>query len=159
MLVFSIDVDEVQAYDPNETDLAILNSGFDPITSGVEFQNSLFKAEFTAANYEDISGQSKFVNLYDPVFAPSGLDLPATISTANAIDRPEQLFKVQQVPKPISLAVIVYVDNNYSLTLDAGEVRLSNVQLELFQQVNGSFVSTGFKTTTNSPANTRLVPI
>lgn len=150
VLVFSIDVDEVQSYDPNETDLAILNSGFDPITSGVEFQNSIFKAEFIAPNYENVSGQNKFLNRYDPVLEPSGLPLPADDFNGKRDRSAGTAVKLQQVPKPISLAGIVYVDNNYSLTLDSGEVRLANVQLELFQQIGGSFVSTGFKTTTNS---------
>ncbi len=150
VLVFSIDVDEVQSYDPNETDLAILNSGFDPITSGVEFQNSLLKAEFIAPHYEDVSGQSRFLNRYDQVLQPTNLPLPADDFNGKRDRSAGTAVKLQQVPKPISLAGIVYVDNNYSLTLDSGEVRLSNVELELFQLVNGSFVTTGQKTRTNS---------
>ncbi len=164
VLVFSIDVDEVQSYDPNETDLAILNAGFDPITSGVEFQNSLFKAEFIAPHYEDVTGQNKFLNRYDPVLEPSGLPLPADDFNGKRDRSAGTVVKLQQVPKPISLAGIVYVDNNYSLTLDSGEARLANVQLELFQQINGTFVSTGFKTTTNAQGeysfgtNLKLMP-
>ena len=164
VLVFSIDVDEVQSYDPNETDLAILNSGFDPITSGVEFQNSMFKAEFIAPGFEDVTGQNKFLNRYDPVLAPSALPLPADDFNGKRDRSAGTAVKLQQVPKPISLAGIVYVDNNYSLTLDSGEARLSNVELELFQEVNGSFVSTGFKTTTNTQGeysfgtNLKLLP-
>ena len=52
LLVFSIDVDEVQSFDPNEKDLDVLNDGFDPITSGVEFQNTKLLAEFAAPHYE-----------------------------------------------------------------------------------------------------------
>lgn len=164
VLVFSIDVDEVQSYDPNETDLAILNSGFDPITSGVEFQNSLFKAEFIAPHYEDVVGQNKFLNRYDPVMAPTGLPLPDDNFGGKRDRSAGTAVQLQQVPKPISLAGIVYVDNNYSLTLDSGEVRLANVELELFQQVNGAFVSTGFKTSTNAQGeysfgtNLKLMP-
>ncbi|MEO8268839.1 MAG: hypothetical protein ABI557_03905, partial [Aureliella sp.] len=51
LLVFSIDVDEVQSYDANEKDLSVLNDGFDPITSGVEFQNTKLSAEFVAPHY------------------------------------------------------------------------------------------------------------
>ncbi len=159
MLVFSIDVDEVQSYDPNETDLAILNAGFDPITSGVEFQNSLLKAEFIAPHYEDVVGQNKFLNRYDPVLAPTGLPLPADDFNGKRDRSAGTAFQLQQIPKPISLAGIVYVDNNYSLTLDSGEVRLANVELELFQQVNGVFVSTGFKTTTGAQGEYSFAPI
>ena len=50
-LVFTIDVDEVEDYETSETDLTIINDGFDPITSGVEFQGSSFKAFFAAPDF------------------------------------------------------------------------------------------------------------
>lgn len=163
-LHFSIDVDEVQSYDPNEPDLEVLNSGFDPITSGVEFQNSMLKGEFTAPHYENISGQNKFLNRYDPLLAPSGLPLPADDFNGKRDRSAGTAFSVQQIPKPISLAGIVYVDNNYNLTLDSGEQRLANVQIELFRQEGGSFVTTGLKTTTDAQGgysfgtNLKLLP-
>ena len=45
-LVFSIDVDEVEFYDPAESDPALINDGFDPITSGIEFQGSRLNGNF-----------------------------------------------------------------------------------------------------------------
>ncbi len=149
-LVFSIDVDEVQSYDPNEKDLDVLNSGFDPITSGVEFQHSLFKPEFKAPHYEDAVGQSKFLNRYDTILTPTGLPLPADDFEGKRDRSAGAALQIQQVEKPISLAGIVYVDNNYSLTLDTGEQRLANVELELFRLENGNYVSTGFKTVTDN---------
>jgi hypothetical protein len=47
-LIFSIDVDEVEEFDPSQTDLKVINEGFDPVTSGVEFQGSRLTAFFTA---------------------------------------------------------------------------------------------------------------
>lgn len=163
-LVFQIDVDEVQFYDPAETDLEVMNSGFDPITSGVEFQNSLLKAEFTAPHYENVSGQGKFLNRYDPLLEPSGLPLPDDNFEGKRDRSAGTALSVQQVPKPISLGGIVYVDNNYNLTLDSGEARLANVQLELFRLENGNYVSTGLKTVTDSQGaysfgtNLKLMP-
>ena len=63
-LIFFIDVDEVEDFDPGETDITIINDGFDPITSGVEFQGSLLTAHFTARHYQDTSGTAEFRNRY-----------------------------------------------------------------------------------------------
>ncbi|MFO1065992.1 MAG: SdrD B-like domain-containing protein [Pirellulales bacterium] len=149
-LVFSIDVDEVQQFDPNETDLDAINSGIDPIASGVEFQDSNFKAEFKAPHYEDITGQNKFKNFYDPMLVGTDLSLPADNADGKRDRSAGTALTVQQVPKPITLAGIVYVDNNTNLKIDNGETLLPNVELELFRLENGSYVSTGLKTTTNS---------
>ena len=143
VLVFSIDVDEAQAYNPSETDLDILNSGFDPITSGVEFQGSLFRAEFSAPHYENASAQNTFLNRYDPIVEPSGLQLPADNFEGKRDRSAGTAAQVQQVPKPISLAGIVYVDNNLDLTLQQAEQRLSGVRLELFAKSGASYVTTG----------------
>jgi serine-aspartate repeat-containing protein C/D/E len=153
LLVFSIDVDEIEEWDPAETDLQRINDGIDPIASGVEFQGTQFIAEFRAPHFHDISGNSRFVNRYDPVFAPSGLPLPED-NFQDMRDRTAgAAFNVQQTPKPVSLGGIVYVDNNYNLVLDAGEQRLANVELELFRRVGNDYVSTGFKTTTDAQGN------
>src|SRR5262245_26322463 len=55
-LVFSIDVDEVQDFDPSETNQQTINEGIDPIASGVEFQSSKLTAKFDAPHYHDIQG-------------------------------------------------------------------------------------------------------
>ncbi len=152
-LVFSIDVDEVQFWDPNETDLSVINSNLDPITSGVEFQNSLFKAEFTAPHYENIAGQDKFLNVYDAKFAPGGLPLPADNAEGKRDRSAGAILSVQQTPKPISLAGIVFEDNNQDLIIQSNEARLANVRLDLYRLVNGNYVATGHSTTTDSQGN------
>jgi serine-aspartate repeat-containing protein C/D/E len=80
LFTFSIDVDEVQQFDPGETDLAAINDGIDPIASGVEFQDSHLTAAFTAPHYYDASGSGLFKDKYDPLFAGSTL----LISQGNA---------------------------------------------------------------------------
>lgn len=149
LLVFSIDVDEVQSYDPNEKDLSVLNDSFDPITSGVEFQNTKLSAEFTAPHYEIASGQDKFLNRYDPWLVQSGLDLPADNDGGMRDRSAGGGFALQQVPKPISLAGTVYVDANEDLNLQAGEQRLPSVRLDLYRLENGNYVATGHSTTTD----------
>ncbi|MCA9134151.1 MAG: carboxypeptidase regulatory-like domain-containing protein, partial [Planctomycetales bacterium] len=59
-------------------------------------------------------------------------------------------FSLQQVPKPVSLGGIVYVDANEDLRIQAGEQRLGGVQLDLYRMENGSYVATGHSTTTDS---------
>ncbi|MDX1929340.1 MAG: SdrD B-like domain-containing protein [Pirellulaceae bacterium] len=152
-LTFSIDVDEVQSFDPNETDLAVTNSNFDPITSGVEFQHSKLKAEFTAPHYEDVTGQDQYLNVYDVKFAPGGLQLPADNADGKRDRSAGAIMSLQQVPKPISLAGIVFEDNNQDLIIQPNEARLANVKLELFRLENGNYVSTGHSTTTDAQGN------
>lgn len=155
-LVFSIDVDEVQSFDPNEKDLAVLNSNFDPITSGVEFQHSLLRAEFTAPHYENASGQDKFLNVYDAKLIASGLPLPEDNAEGKRDRSAGAVQQLQQVPKPISLAGVVFEDNNLDLAIQSSEPRLGGVQLELFKLSGGSYISTGFKTVTDSQGNYRF---
>ena len=146
---FSIDVDEIQRYRGNSEPSA-MNPDIDPITSGVEFADSKIRASFIAPRFENASAQGAFVNAYDTVFASSGLDLPGD-NEAGLRDRTAgAAATVVQVPKPIELAGAVYVDNNLSLTQDAGEMGISGVQLTLFRLENGNYVNTGVKTTTDS---------
>jgi serine-aspartate repeat-containing protein C/D/E len=156
MLVFSIDVDEVQSYDPNETDVAVLNDGFDPITSGVEFQNSLLKAEFVAPHYENAVGQDKFINRYDSWLSQSGLPLPEDNADGKRDRSAGGGFAVQQVPKPVSLEGTVYVDANEDLALQASEQRLAGVKLDLYRLENGNYLATGHSTTTDSQGRYRF---
>jgi serine-aspartate repeat-containing protein C/D/E len=152
-LTFSIDVDEVQSFDPNERDLSVTNSNFDPITSGVEFQHSVFKAEFTAPHFENVSGQDKYFNVYDAKFAAGGLPLPADNADGKRDRSAGVIVSMQQVPKPISLAGIVFEDNNQDLIIQSTEARLSNVRLDLFRLENGNYISTGHTTTTDAQGN------
>jgi protocatechuate 3,4-dioxygenase beta subunit len=149
-LIFSIDVDEVQSYDPSEKDLQVLNDGFDPITSGVEFQNSLLQAEFSAPHYEIASGQDKFLNRYDTWLTQSGLSLPADNEGGKRDRTAGGGFSLQQIPKPVSLAGTIYVDSNEDLTLQANEQRLSGVKVDLYRLENGVYVATGHSSTSDS---------
>ncbi len=157
-LVFSIDVDEVQDYDPSITNQDLINEGVDPITSGVEFQGSMLTATFVAPHYYEVTGTSEFRNNYDPLFA--GTTLLRTDSNPSGLpfdnfdgkrDRSTgTMLPLQQQPLPISIGGRVYLDNDLDLTQDAGEQGLSGVTLGLWKKQGNSYVFTGFTTTTNS---------
>jgi serine-aspartate repeat-containing protein C/D/E len=157
-LVFSIDVDEVQDFDPTETNQQTINEGIDPIASGVEFQGSKLTAKFQAPHYHDIQGTSEFRNLYDPQFNGSNL----LISQGNAGGLPHDDFQgkrdrstgtmlsLQQLPLPVTIAGKVFADNDRDLTQDAGEPSLAGVTLTLFKKVNGTWQNTGHTTQTDA---------
>ena len=152
-LRFEIDVDEIEAFDPNETDPEIIYDGIDPLTSGVEFQGSLLRATFTAPNYFEATGSSTFLNRYDSQLTASGLDLPED-NFQGKRDRSAAAFvQLVQDPLPIRIAGKVYADQNLNLRQDASEQPLSGVRLELFRQVDGSYVSTGHTTQTDANGN------
>lgn len=145
---FSIDVDEIQRY-RNEQSPDAINPNIDPITSGVEFADSKIRAIFVAPHFENAATEGSFVNLYDPVLVPSGLDLPSD-NTAGLRDRTAgAAATVTQIAKPIELSGTIYVDNNLSLTQDPGEVGIAGVSLTLYRLDNGNYVSTGNSTTTD----------
>ena len=147
-LKFSIDVDEIQRYRGEQGPDAI-NPNVDPITSGVEFADSRIQATFVAPFFENAATEGSFVNLYDPILASTGLDLPSD-NTAGLRDRTAgAAATVIQVAKPIELSGTVYVDNNSSLTQDSGELGIAGVSLALFRLENGNYVSTGNTTTTD----------
>jgi serine-aspartate repeat-containing protein C/D/E len=138
-LVFTIDVDEVQEFNPAQTNQQIINEGIDPIASGVEFQGSKLTASFVAPRYFDAQGTSEFRNLYDPLFGGSHL----LISQGNASGLPNDDFQgkrdrstgtmlpVVQVPRPGSIAGRVWVDPDEDCQFDAGEQPLAGVTIEL----------------------------
>ena len=102
--VFSIDVDEVEAFDPTETNPEYVNDGIDPITSGVEFQGSHLTAAFTAPGYFDIESTAEFRNRYDEALAESGLALPPDNAEGKQ-DRSAGAFdEIQQQYIPASIA-------------------------------------------------------
>lgn len=156
LLVFSIDVDEVQQWDPNETNMTAINAGIDPITSGVEFQGSRLIGEFTAPHYEDNDGEGRFLNLYDPVVDPANLPIPKDNANGQRDRSAGTAVQLQQIPKPISLAGTVYADNNRNLNQDGGESGIANVNLALFRKNGSTFVDTGFTTRTDSQGNYRF---
>lgn len=142
-LIFSIDVDEVEVFDPNETDIDIINGGFDPITSGVEMQGTQLVGYFTAPYYYDAEIVTAFINFYDPVrdnllkgIGASRLDLPADNERQNR-DRTAGAFgRVEQQPLPIVIRGRVYHDRDFNLQLDpsAGDHGIEGVRLALYQQ-------------------------
>ncbi|MCC9609755.1 carboxypeptidase regulatory-like domain-containing protein [Blastopirellula sp. JC732] len=144
--IFSIDVDEVIIYDPNDPN----NTLIDPVSSGAEVQGTQFIATFSAEYYHDTTITTKFLDAYDSKLAASGLDLPADNATGHR-DRTDGAFgSAVQQPLPVTISGRVYHDVNLSLTQEAGEVGLSGVSLTLWMKVNGVYVNTGYTTTTNA---------
>ncbi|MEM8680263.1 MAG: SdrD B-like domain-containing protein, partial [Planctomycetota bacterium] len=131
VLEFSIDVDEVEDYDPDEPNLEILNESFDPITSGVEFQGSLLTAEFHAPDFYDISGTAEFRNRYDDALADSGLALPADNANGQRDRTAGAFIAVTQAPIPVSISGYVYHDRDLDGQRDAGEEGLAGVQVQV----------------------------
>jgi serine-aspartate repeat-containing protein C/D/E len=146
---FSIDVDEVQhLYSVN--DIAEFNEGLDPITSGAEFEGSMLVARFTAPRFENASIDSRFVNRYDSLLAPSNLALPPDNQGGLRDRTAGTAVSVQQKPKPISLAGVVFVDNNLSLEQDPNEKGIAGVALELDRLEAGRWIPTGHRATTDA---------
>lgn len=148
-LHFSIDVDEVQHL-YSTTDIERFNEGLDPITSGAEFEGSMLVAQFIAPRFKDASVESRFINRYDSMVSPSNLDLPADNAGGQRDRTAGTAISVQQQPKPISLAGVVFVDNNLNLDQDSFEVGIAGVSLELFRFEGGRYIATGHRTTTDS---------
>ncbi len=130
-LRFSIDVDEVEAFDLNETDLSRINEGFDPITSGVEFQGTQFQAEFTAPHFFDATATSTFRNRYDDLLIPSGLPLPAD-DFGGRRDRSAGAFaSVTQVHVPASISGYVFHDQDNDGIRDPGERGIAGISIRV----------------------------
>jgi protocatechuate 3,4-dioxygenase beta subunit len=142
-LILEVDVDEVEFLNPHQTDLATINSGIDPITSGVEFQGVRLSAEFSAPGYEDTGGMTLFWNAFDPARIISGLDIPAD-NAAGARDRTAGAFiSMQQQQSPSSISGSVFMDTNNNQQRNAEDYPLSNVQIELWKNESGSYAPTG----------------
>ena len=157
-LRFSIDVDEIQQFDPAVTDLNEINSGVDPIASGVEFQDSLLTGTFKEPHHYDTTGTVKFKNLYDPLFAGTNL----LVSAGNPNGLPNDDFQgkrdrstgamlpLQQQPLPISISGFVYLEHDLDLQRDAGEPAISGVSLALWKKQGADYIFTGQTTTTDN---------
>ncbi|XZE36118.1 SdrD B-like domain-containing protein [Pirellulaceae bacterium SH501] len=148
-LIFSIDVDEVQFFTPGGT-LQDFNNDVDPVSSGAEFARSKLTAYFSAPSFEDAVASTIYYSEYDNVVNPSGLNLPSDNEGGFRDRTAGTATSIVQKPKPISLGGTVYVDNNLNLIQENGEQGIPNVRLELFRLENGSYVSTGFTTTTDA---------
>lgn len=128
-LVFSIDVDEVDKWygGSNEN----INKGIDPIASGVEFQDTVFQATFTAPGFYDVTGTTTFQNFYDQALQQSGLDLPAD-NFEGKRDRSDGAFdELIQEALPIRISGTVYHDRDHDVRQDAGEEGIQGVTLTL----------------------------
>ena len=151
-LEFTLDVDEITR---NSPDLAFFNSRLDVITSGQEFQDSILQATFDAPHYETAHAEALFLNDFGDPASAVGLDLPA--DDGDDIDsRPNRsaaaVGSTGQVPKPISIAGTVWIDDDLDLAREAGEAGIAGVQLSLWRrnEATGQFVDTGRKTVTNA---------
>lgn len=130
-LVFSIDVDEVVDFDPNETDQTLINEGFDPLTSGVEFQGSIFTAHFSAEHYYDVTGSGEFRNHYDGVVSQWELDLPED-DAGGKRDRSDGVgFQLTQDPVLAEISGHVYHDRSNEGSRDPGEVGIGGVTIQV----------------------------
>jgi serine-aspartate repeat-containing protein C/D/E len=147
-LIFSIDVDEIVKLNPGESNLDKINAGIDPIASGLEFQGTLLRAEFTAPHYENTAGDERFLAAYDPMVDPLQLTLPRDNDFGRTRTAGVGLTLKQQ-PKPVSLSGVVWVDANENLRIDSGESRLANVQLDLYRLQGTEYVWTGISTVTD----------
>ncbi len=148
-LTLSIDVDEVQDYDPDQTNLELINEDLDPIASGAEFQGSLLTGYFTAAHYYDAEATAEFRNRYDANLQPTSLDLPLDDEGNNRDRTAGAVGELQQSPLPISISGTVYEDRNANLNQDPGDPGIRDVELALYTNQSGSFVFTGHTVTTN----------
>jgi len=157
-LEFSIDVDEVVRLSPS---LEIFNSRLDEIVSGQEFQDSILRATFTAPHFEEAQGESIFLNDYGDPNADLGLDLPPDVGL-DPDSLPNRsaaaVASLQQVPKPISISGIVFVDNDLDLIRDASEATISGVVVRLWEldASTGQYVDTGRAATTDAQGTYRF---
>jgi len=149
-LIFTIDVDEVQGFDPGTIDYEAINESVDPLASGVEFQGSLLTATFAAPHYHPAEATGEFRNRYDPALAGTELDLPADDEGGKRDRTAGAVGQTQQQPLPISVSGKVFLETDLDLQQDAGEPGLANVTLALWQQLDGEYRFTGLTTVTDA---------
>ena len=129
VLRFSIDVDEVEFLDPSETDLRWINDGFDPITSGVEFQGSSLSATLTAPHFETVETLATFMNRYDDQFARASLDLSPDDVDGKRDRTAGAVAHLQQQPIPASISGHVFHDRNGNGRRDGDETAIAGVAI------------------------------
>ena len=155
-VVFTVDVDEAQHYDPSDTDWDVINGGFDTIASGVEFQATKLTATIAAPHFYEVTGTDTFLNAYDSKFAGKGLELPADNAGGFVNRTAGGVVTLQQSPLPITISGTVFKDPNLNNHQDASDPGISGVQLELWVQNGSSYVSTGHTAVTDTQGNYRL---
>jgi serine-aspartate repeat-containing protein C/D/E len=149
-LIFSIDVDEVLEYDPDATDLEVINQWIDPIASGLEFQGSMLRARFSAPYYHPSQTTAMFWSLYDERTENTGLDLPSENIDGRRNRTAGAVGQLQQVPLPVELSGTVYLETNLDLIRQPDEPGLGGVELALYRQVGGTYQPTGHRTVTDA---------
>jgi protocatechuate 3,4-dioxygenase beta subunit len=149
-LVFTIDVDEVQGFDPEEVDFDAINESIDPLASGVEFQGSRLTATFLAPHFHEAEATGEFRNRYDAALAGTGLNLPADDAGGKRDRTTGAVGQTQQQPLPILISGKVFLETDLDLQQDAGEPGLAGVALTLWQLDDGTYRSTGHATTTDA---------
>ena len=149
---FTLDVDEVLR---NSADLAIFNDRLDVITSGQEFQDSILEATFNAPHYETSHADAIFINDFGDPASTLGIDIPPDEGT-DVDSRPNRsaaaVASTNQIPKPISIAGQVWVDNNLNSQRDTSEQPLSDVEIALWQYDSASnrYTDTGHRAKTDA---------
>ena len=146
----AVDVDEVQDYDPDESDLGLINEELDPIASGAEFQGTQMTAYFSAPHYYDTQGSVEFRNRYDDQLAGTALDLPLDDANGHRDRTAGAVGRAEQTPLPISLSGTVYEDRHANLAQDPGDDGIAGVELSLFKEENGVYAFTGHTTLTDA---------
>ena len=146
-LIVSIDVDEALVFDPSETDINVINTGFDPIASGAEFAGSLLTAHVSSPHYVDNLATATFVDAYDSNFARAAtlgleLDLPADNENLNQDRNAGAIVEIVQEPQPITIEGNVFYDRDADARYEPSEfeVGIAGVDLELWQRAaDGSY--------------------
>ena len=147
-LIFSLDVDEVEEFDAAETDLTLINDGFDPITSGIEFQGARFSAWFSAPHSHAVSGDTECRTRYDDLLAETSLDLPADDVHGLRDRTAGAVAELRQEPKPVSISGTVFLDDDLDLHQSSTADGISGVHLALWKLDGESYVDTRLSTVT-----------
>ncbi len=130
-LVFQIDVDEIELWDPDETDPAVASEGLDPVTSGLEFHGSILTASFSAPWYEDASGETIFRNRYDALLEGTQLPLTPDDDGGRRDRTAGGVLRLQQRVRPAEVSGTVYHDRNLNGRREPGEEGLAGVPIRL----------------------------
>lgn len=139
-LMLSIDVDEAEVFNPNETDPDAINAGFDPIASGAEFAGSFLTATVAAPRFQDATATATFVNAYDATFARANqlgltLDLPSDNENSNRDRTAGAIVELEQEPIPVTISGTVFYDRDADLRQEPAEFDrgIADVTLELWR--------------------------
>lgn len=152
-LVLSIDVDEMQGFEPDLTDVSGLNDELDPIASGAEFQGTTMTAAFSAPHYYDTEATVAFQNRYDDQLDGTGLNLPLDDEHDNRDRTAGAVGHVVQSPLPISIAGRVYEDRDANLQFDGDDRGIKDVELALFVLEGEQYVHTGHTQISDAAGN------